>query len=330
MFHSTRFLAVLVVLVVLVGVDQLQSAPVQWSFDDGGNGHFYEFVAPQGGITWTSAKTASEERMFLATPGHLATVTSQGEWDFLLDNFPTAYNWIGLSDVAQEGHYEWVTGEPFEFSTWKRNEPNNAGNEDYVHYDGGGWNDFHNWNTVYSADFPHHYIVEYSIPELFSVLIDIKPDGDKNPINLKSKGVLPVAILGTDEFDALQVDWESVMFGDPLLIDDGGTAVGPTKGNTGDVNDDGLMDLKLFFSVPELVDNGAFDQMSEEAILTGALFDGTEISGNDVIHIVPHDNSLTRERGIIAVAAVPEPSTIILLLTGALGFIAYNIKRRQL
>ncbi len=166
-----RLTSCLTVLVVLVGVGQLESAPVEWSFADGGNGHCYEFVAPPGGITWTSAKTAAEGRTFLETPGHLATVTSQGEWDFLFDNFPHAYNWIGLSDTAQEGHYEWVTGEPFEFSAWKRNEPNNAGDEDYIHYDGGGWNDFHNWATVYSAEYPHHYIVEYPVPEPSTIIL---------------------------------------------------------------------------------------------------------------------------------------------------------------
>jgi len=156
---------VFVVLFLLPGARAAQAQPVEWSFADGGNGHFYQFVAPPGGITWTDANAAAEDSTFLGTSGHLATITSQEEWDFLRDNFPRAYNWIGLSDARQEGHFEWVTGEPFEFSAWKRNEPNNAGNEDYVHYDSGGWNDFHNWSTVYGAANPHHYVVEYPVPE---------------------------------------------------------------------------------------------------------------------------------------------------------------------
>ena len=36
--------------------------------------------------------------------------------------------------------------------------------------------------------------------------IDIKPDSDTNSINLSASGVVPVAILGTEDFDALTVD----------------------------------------------------------------------------------------------------------------------------
>lgn len=163
MFRCASSLAVLM---VLLGTAQLESTTVLWSSADGGNDHYYEFVAPPGGITWTSAKVAAEKRSFQGTPGHLATITSQGEWEFVLDKFPNAYNWIGLSDAAQEGVFEWVTGEPFVFSAWKPpNEPNDAGGEDYVHYDSGGWNDFKDRNTVYSETFPHHYIVEYAVPE---------------------------------------------------------------------------------------------------------------------------------------------------------------------
>ena len=55
--------------------------------------------------------------------------------------------------------------------------------------------------------------------------LDIKPGSDENPLNLKSKGVLPVSIVSTDEFDALSVDLETLLFGDPLLIDEGNTPV---------------------------------------------------------------------------------------------------------
>ncbi len=99
----------------------------------------------------------------MGTPGHLATITSQAEWDFVLGISPGGYGWIGLTDEVQEGRFEWVTGEPFEFSIWRRNEPNNAGNEDHAHYDSGGWNDFHNRATVYGD--PHHYLIEYAVPE---------------------------------------------------------------------------------------------------------------------------------------------------------------------
>jgi len=45
------------------------------------------------------------------------------------------------------------------------------------------------------------------------VSCDIKPGSDPNSINPKSKGVIPVAILTTPDFDASTVDPTSVMFG---------------------------------------------------------------------------------------------------------------------
>jgi hypothetical protein len=45
------------------------------------------------------------------------------------------------------------------------------------------------------------------------IKIDIKPGSDPNPINPFSRGVIPVAILTTEDFDALTVDADSVLFG---------------------------------------------------------------------------------------------------------------------
>ena len=41
--------------------------------------------------------------------------------------------------------------------------------------------------------------------------LDIKPGSDSNPINLKSKRVIPTAILTTDGFDATGVDASTVL-----------------------------------------------------------------------------------------------------------------------
>jgi len=113
--------------------------------------------------------------------------------------------------------------------------------------------------------------------------IDIKPGSDPNSINLKAKGVLPVAILTTDDFDALSVDEDTVLFGDFELM---GTAA-PIRSSEEDVDDDGDIDLVLFFSIPDLVDDGALNEDSEEATLTGETLDGAPIIASDSVRIVP-------------------------------------------
>ena len=48
---------------------------------------------------------------------------------------------------------------------------------------------------------------------LIEVMIDIKPSSYPNSINPKNKGVIPVAVLTTDDFDAQVVDGRTVRFG---------------------------------------------------------------------------------------------------------------------
>ena len=74
----------------------------------------------------------------------------------------------------------------------------------------------------------------YSVPE--SIEIDIKPGGFPNSINPGSMGLVPVAILGTDDFDVGFVDVQTLEFGP-----DGASPV--HDGHFEDVNDDGLTDL---------------------------------------------------------------------------------------
>jgi hypothetical protein len=136
-------------------------------------------------------------------------------------------------------------------------------------------------------------------------LVDIKPGSFPNSVNLKSKGVLPVAILGTDEFDVTEVAFDTLMFGDP----NGGIAVSPLRSALEDVSGDGIWDLSLKFSTAELVANDALGLDTTEGLLTGALLDGTLIEGMDSIQIVPPSQS-----SALLLAAVPEPTTCTLAL----------------
>ncbi len=143
------------------------------------------------------------------------------------------------------------------------------------------------------------------------VLFDIKPGSSPNSVNLKSKGVLPVAILGTEEFDVNDVDIGSLRFGDPLLIDNSGIAVSPLRSALEDVSGDGLLDLTLKFSTAELVANGALGPDTLEGLLTGELLDGTPFEGMDSIRIVPPSGS---NGNSLQISTVPEPTTSALAL----------------
>ena len=121
--------------------------------------------------------------------------------------------------------------------------------------------------------------------------IDIKPGNDQNNINLKSKGVVPVAILTTEDFDAATVD--------PATAEFAGAA--PERWKLEDVDDDGDDDLMFHFRTQDLVDLG---QDSTEATLTAQLTGGpitiqstaqgsggTIVSGTDEVRIISSKKS---------------------------------------
>lgn len=109
---------------------------------------------------------------------------------------------------------------------------------------------------------------------ILPVDIDIKPGSDPNSINLKSKGVVPVAVLTTGEFDATTVDPATVLF----------AGAAPLRWTTEDVDGDGDTDLLFHFKTQEL----ALTAESTEATLTGAKFDGQPVEGTDTVRIVPN------------------------------------------
>jgi len=114
------------------------------------------------------------------------------------------------------------------------------------------------------------------------ITIDIKPGSTPNAINLGSNGVVPVAILSTPEFDATELDPDTV------FLAGSGVAV-RGKGNKllaseEDVNGDGLIDLVIKVETENL-DPGTFQD--GYAILQ-VIVDNTVIyEGSDEITIVP-------------------------------------------
>jgi len=114
-----------------------------------------------------------------------------------------------------------------------------------------------------------------------SVDIDIKPGSDPNSINLSSAGVIPVAILSSDTFDATTVDPDSLTIaGASVRVVGKGSKLLSHKE---DVNGDGLLDLVCQFE--NLTDFLTVEGESG-AVLEGFTFDGTPIRGEDHVRIV--------------------------------------------
>lgn len=109
------------------------------------NGHWYKAVSVPAGISWTNAEKAAE-----AEGGHLATITSQAENEFV-SNLCSAQNlwvfwsgsyfgpWLGGKAPVNRSNatdgWQWVTVEQWLFTKWRPGEPSNGGrNENCLQY----------------------------------------------------------------------------------------------------------------------------------------------------------------------------------------------------
>ena len=129
------------------------------------------------------------------------------------------------------------------------------------------------------------------------VAVDIKPQSCPNPLNVKRKGVLPVAILGTEDLDVTEIDPASIMLAgvSPLrwALEDVATPYAPFVGKEDSMDcntlgPDGYLDLTLKFDAQEIV--AALGGVSDGDVLiltlTGNLLNGITINGEDVIIII--------------------------------------------
>jgi predicted outer membrane repeat protein len=129
------------------------------------------------------------------------------------------------------------------------------------------------------------------------VAIDIRPGGCPNPLNVRSSGVVHVAILGSQDFDVDTIDAASVFLAGagPIRSKYEDVATPASDGNACECTTegpDGHIDLTLKFKTQDLVEEliNEYDELvaGEELILTlrGALYDETLIEGTDCIRLV--------------------------------------------
>jgi hypothetical protein len=126
-------------------------------------------------------------------------------------------------------------------------------------------------------------IVDVPLP----VTLDIHPTSCPNPINPASQGVVPVAILGSEEFDVTNIEPGSLLLeGVPAskwAIQDVATPYDGDLCGCTEEGPDGFMDMTLKFITPTLVAELPIVERDQEIelTLTGLLMDGTEIIGRD-------------------------------------------------
>lgn len=99
-------------------------------FTNAANGHFYYLL---NSTTWSNSEARA-----IFYGGHLATVRDADENEWIVDTFAHYGGvirplWIGLTDRRVEGNFEWVSGEPLNYTKWNTlsGEPNNSGGSGY-------------------------------------------------------------------------------------------------------------------------------------------------------------------------------------------------------
>lgn len=134
-----------------------------------------------------------------------------------------------------------------------------------------------------------------------AVSVDIKPTSCPNPLNVKSKGVLTVAVLGTEDFDVTDIDPVTILLsreghdGVPPLrwaLEDVATPFEGELCECHDLDGDGYLDLKFKFDTQGLtvaLNLGVAVGETIPLILTGNLKEdegGTPIRGSDCVRVL--------------------------------------------
>ena len=113
--------------------DYYETAAVQWSVADGGNGHWYQCIQDTATceICWDEAQARSVD-----VGGYLATVTSAAETTFMVEalgplvmSHPNPEFGWGGGGYGNGSDGEWVTGEPWDYTNWGiiNNQPSGDG-----------------------------------------------------------------------------------------------------------------------------------------------------------------------------------------------------------
>jgi hypothetical protein len=139
--------------------------------------------------------------------------------------------------------------------------------------------------------------------------LDIKPGSCPNPLNVKSHGVLPISVPGTDSFDPATIDLSTLLLsradgiggsvapneeppGPHSVFDDTATPFDGEPCDCHELAGDGIIDLSMKFGTIDVVTALELDKLAAasvvELVVSGTLLDGTPFeTGSDCIRLVP-------------------------------------------
>jgi hypothetical protein len=144
--------------------------------------------------------------------------------------------------------------------------------------------------------------------ECEGVALDIKPGSCPNPLNRRSYGVLPVALVAGPGFDVWEIDLATIQLS---RADGVGGSVVPLEGPPGphsviadvatpfdgepcachDLEGDGVLDLSMKFATQEVAEALLLNELPSgaevELVVMGMLLDGTAFQASDCITIAP-------------------------------------------
>ena len=178
---KTTLTAGIVCLAITSGAHAQQA--VQWKVSDGGNGHWYR-------ISTSTAYWEQMRTIAVANGGHLATITSAGENNFVFGLLPSSspYAFFIGGSRNSSGVWSWVTGEPWSYTNWDVGEPNGIGQQiTWIH--GPAAPRPATWNDHPASDYAFYGVIEYesdcnndNIVDYGQILNGTLPDTNANNI----------------------------------------------------------------------------------------------------------------------------------------------------
>ena len=123
-------------------------------------GNFYQYVETTA--NWNTANNNAQSSVVNGVNGHLVTITSQGEQDYI-DGFVTGFTWIGGGDANTEGSFEWLvgpeSGDAISYTNWYQGSPiSNSGTNDHILLLGDSYDN--EWYT-YTGNYNAGYVIEW-------------------------------------------------------------------------------------------------------------------------------------------------------------------------